>query len=96
MYLGTMVGREGKGREGERFYGVTYLHVAWFDEPRLVSQHLVDGEQVEDLGRNILQPLQPLRVTIVLKKLSFKNCYLRFTNVCTIMYVRLCIASLAR
>lgn len=53
-----------------------YLHVAWFDEPWLVSQHLVDGKQIEYLGRDILQPLQPLRVTVILKKLSFKNRYL--------------------
>lgn len=50
--------------------------MAWFDEPWLVSQHLVDGEEVEDLGGDILQPLQPLRVTVVLKKFSFKNRYL--------------------
>ena len=59
-----------------RFCGIMYLHVAWFDEPWLVSQHLVDGEQVEYLGRDILQPLQPLRVTVVLQKFGFKNCHL--------------------
>jgi hypothetical protein len=55
--------------------------VAWFDEPWLVSQHLVDGEEVEDLGGDILKPLQPLRVTVVLKKFSFKNRYLRTMNI---------------
>ena len=71
----------GGGGGGGEVYSIsistcTYLHVAWFDEPWLVSQHLVDGEQVEYLGGDILQPLQPLRVTVVLEKFSFKNRYL--------------------
>lgn len=53
-----------------------YLHVTWFDKPGLVSQHLVDGEKVDHLRRDILQTLQPLGVAVIFQKLSFKNGYL--------------------
>ena len=42
-----------------------------FDKPRLVSQYLIDGEEVDHLGRDVLETFQPLWISIVFEELCF-------------------------
>ena len=59
---------------------MAHLHVSGFDKPRLVSQHLVDGEEVDHLGGDVLEPFQPLRVSIVLQELRLEYSHLHITQ----------------